>query len=207
MTTLAHVDALRSLSDRALIAEIHQLAAGERHATARVLAALMEVDARQLYRGEGCRSLFTYCTQVLHFSEYAACGRIEAARAARRFPVLLDHLADGSLTLTTVGLLAAHLTPENHAGLLVAARHQSKRDVELIVRRAATTPRCPRRCESCRRPGGSKARQPSSRAPRQTPRRPRRGSRRRRAQDPNRSVCLSPLSIPRPASFPAENLP
>ena len=69
-----------------MLAETRRLAERERGATADVIAALMELDARKLYLGEGCSSLFTYCTQVLHFSEHAAYGRIEAARAARRFP-------------------------------------------------------------------------------------------------------------------------
>jgi hypothetical protein len=59
--------------------------------------ALGELDARRLYLGEGCSSLFAYCTQVLHLSEHAAYGRIEAARAARQWPIVLDLLADGSL--------------------------------------------------------------------------------------------------------------
>ena len=71
--------------------------------------------------------------QVLHFSEHAAYLRIEAARAARRFPVILDRLADGSVHLTAVGLLAPHLTLANHAELLDAARHKSKREVEQLV--------------------------------------------------------------------------
>ena len=45
-------------------------------------------------------------------------------------PRILEFLADGSLTLTTVGLLKAHLTDENHRDLLEAARHKSKREVE-----------------------------------------------------------------------------
>ncbi len=133
MASPAHVPALHTLSDRELIAETHRLAERERHATAHVIAALMELDARRLYLAEGCSSLFTYSTPVLHFSEHAAYGRIEAARAARRFPVILDLLAEGSITLTAVGLLAAHLTPENHAGLLAAVRHRSKREVERLV--------------------------------------------------------------------------
>ena len=56
-----------------------------------------------------------------------------AARAVRRFPVVLAHLADGAVTLTAVCLLAPVLTPENHEGLLAAARHKSKRDVEHLV--------------------------------------------------------------------------
>lgn len=133
MTTSDLCAQLESLSDRDLIAEIHQLAERERHATADVIAALMELDARKLYRGEGYSSLFTYCTGVLHFSEHATYSRIEAARAARRFPVILDLLRDGSLTLTAVNLLAAQLTGENHVAVLAAARHKSKRDVELLV--------------------------------------------------------------------------
>ncbi|HET7695248.1 MAG TPA: HNH endonuclease signature motif containing protein [Vicinamibacterales bacterium] len=93
----------------------------------------MELDARRLYLAQGCSSLFTYCTQVLHLSEHAAYGRIEAARAARRFPRILELLTEGSLTLTSVGLLAPHLTAENQIALLESARRKSKRDVERLV--------------------------------------------------------------------------
>jgi 5-methylcytosine-specific restriction endonuclease McrA len=143
MTTLDHVDALRGLSDRDLIAETHRLDDRDRHATAHVIAALMEMDARELHLAEGCPSLYAYCTQVLHFSEHAAYGRIEAARATRRFPTILDRLADGSLTLTTVGLLAAHLTPENHAGLLTEARHKTKREVQVLIATLRPLPAVP----------------------------------------------------------------
>jgi hypothetical protein len=99
------------------------------------------MDARRLYLGQGFSSLFTYCTQVLRLSEHAAYGRIEAARAARRFPALLDSLADGSITLTTACLLSPHLTVENHLEVLASARCKSKREVELIV--AGLRPRPP----------------------------------------------------------------
>jgi hypothetical protein len=55
----------------------------------------------------GCSSLFPYCTQVLHLSEHAAYLRIEAARAARKYPVLLERLDAGEITLTAVSLLAS----------------------------------------------------------------------------------------------------
>ena len=73
--------------------------------------------------------------QVLHLSEHAAYGRIEAARAARRFPIVLELLTDGSVTLTAVTLLACHLSPDNHREVLNDARHRSKREVEQIVAR------------------------------------------------------------------------
>ena len=128
------------LSNAELLADVASAAQGERHATARLVVLLAEVDARRLYLGEGCSSLFTYCTQVLHLSEHAAYGRIEAARAARRFPIVLDALTEGALTLTAVTLLAPHLTPENHRGVLTEAGHKSKRDVEHIVARLRPQP-------------------------------------------------------------------
>jgi HNH endonuclease len=122
-----HVSA--ELSDKALLAEVKRLAEHERVATADLIAILAELDARRLYLGEGCSSLFSYCTRVLHLSEHAAYGRIEAARAARRHPVILDMLAAGSVNLTTVCLLTPHLTEANHVAVLNAAHHKSKREV------------------------------------------------------------------------------
>src|SRR5687768_2619522 len=121
------------LSDNQLLAEVKRLAATERRATAALIRSLMELDARRLYLGEGCSSLFTYCTQVLHLAEGAAYNRIEAARAARRFPPIIEALEDGSLTLTAVRLLAPHLTLENHRDVLASARHKSKADIERII--------------------------------------------------------------------------
>jgi 5-methylcytosine-specific restriction endonuclease McrA len=134
---------LTHLSNRELLAEVQRLAACERQATAHLIASLMEVDARRLYLGEGCSSLFTYCTQVLHLSEHAAYGRIEAARAARRFPEILELLAAGNLTLTAIGLLAPHLTPDNHVEVLDTARHKSKREVEHLIARIHPRPDVP----------------------------------------------------------------
>ena len=130
---------LECLTDDQLLAETKRLVACERLATAAVLRSLMEIDARRLYLREGCSSLFTYCTQVLHLAESAAYNRIEAARATRRFPEVLVALEDGALTLTAVRLLAPHFTADNHRELIARARHKSKRDVELLV--AALAPR------------------------------------------------------------------
>ncbi len=137
------LSAVARLSNQELLARVMHLAAREREATASLVAHLAELDARRLYLAEGCSSLFTYCTQVLHLSEHAAYGRIEAARAVRRFPVILERLAEGSVTLTTVGLLASHFTPENHRDLLEMARHQSKRQVEALVARLRPQPPVP----------------------------------------------------------------
>jgi len=128
-----NMSSISQLSDHDLLAAVQRLAGDERRATAHLIASLAELDARRLYLGEGCSSLFTYCTQVLHLSEHAAYGRIEAARAARRFSIILDRLAGGEITVTAIGLLAPHLTPDNHHELLDAARHRSKREVEHLI--------------------------------------------------------------------------
>lgn len=125
------------LSDRALLVETERAAENERVTTGRLIGLLSEVDAHRLYLGQGCASLFTYCTQVLRLSEHAAYGRIEAARAARSFPLVLDRLIRGELTLTAVGLLRPHLTADNHIELLDAAKYKSKREVEELVARFA----------------------------------------------------------------------
>lgn len=122
-----------ALSDVELIERLKSLASNERHATVQLVAHLAEMDARRLYLGEGCSSLFTYCTQVLHLSEHAAYGRIEAARAARKFPMLLEAVASGALHLTAVTLIAPHLTVENVNSVIAAARHKTKRDVEELA--------------------------------------------------------------------------
>jgi hypothetical protein len=127
------IDIPSHLSDEDLVAEVKSLARCEREATASLLAYLGELDARRLYLAAGFSSLFTYCCEVLHFSEPAAYNRIEAARAARRFPAILRMLGEGSLSLATVRLLASHLTADNHQELLAAARGKSKRQVEELL--------------------------------------------------------------------------
>jgi hypothetical protein len=131
------------LTDDELLKEVVRLAGDERTATARLIAALAEIDTRRLYLGQGCPSLFVYCTRVLHLSEHAAYGRIEAARVARRFPIVLQMLERGDVTLTTVSLLASHLTDTNHFDLLTGARHRSKREVEEIVAQVRPRPDVP----------------------------------------------------------------
>jgi 5-methylcytosine-specific restriction endonuclease McrA len=137
-----HTTALSDLSDDQLLVEVHRLAAAERCATVVLIRSLIELDARpHLYLREGCSSLFVYCTRILHLAEGSTYNRIEVARAARRFPIVLDALEEGALTLTGARLLAPHLTEENCHDVLAAARHQSKSDVErLVASRAAVAP-------------------------------------------------------------------
>jgi len=131
------------LTDDELLRRVRDLAGREREATVELVAHLAEVDTRKLYLSQGYGSLFSYCTESLRLAEHAAYNRIEAARASRRFPRILDRLADGSLNLSTVRLLAPHLTSETHEKLLDQAAGKTKRAVEALVARLAPRPDVP----------------------------------------------------------------
>jgi hypothetical protein len=132
------------LSDQDLLARIGALASQEREASVDLVAHLAALDTRpSLHASKGCGSLFRYCTEVLRLSEDAACNRIEAARACRSFPVILDHLASGAMSLTSVRLLRRHLTPENHEAVLARACGRSRREIEALVAELAPRPDVP----------------------------------------------------------------
>src|SRR5713226_4514433 len=112
---------LSRLSDQNLVAQVARLAAAERNSTASLIAHLAELYGRRLHERAGYSSLFTFCTAALHLSEYEAYDRMRAAKVARRYPGVLGMLASGQLTLTTIRLLAPHLTPRNHQDLFAEA--------------------------------------------------------------------------------------
>src|SRR5688572_32396432 len=124
---------ITQLSDHDLDAALLRLASTEHDATVALVEHLAELAARRLHLTAGYRSLFEYCREVLALSEGEAYNRVIAARAVRKFPVVLEWLADGSVNLTTIRLLFKHLTPENHHELLEASLHQTKRDVERLI--------------------------------------------------------------------------
>jgi hypothetical protein len=137
------ISSLTGVPDQDLLSRLADLARHERGVTVELIGHLVELDARKLYRAEGYGSLFRYCTDALRLSEHAAYCRIEAAHIARTFPVVLDRLADGSLNLTTLGLIGPHLRPENQAELLAQVAGRSKRDVQALVARLAPQPDVP----------------------------------------------------------------
>src|SRR5262249_34906996 len=86
-------------SDDALHHNAITHAVSERGSTADLLADLAEIDVRRFYVAMAYPSLFAYCMAELKLSADAAYKRIKVARAARRFPVIFDAVADGRLNL------------------------------------------------------------------------------------------------------------
>jgi len=70
--------------------------------------------------------MYVFCVRAKHMSEDVAFKRIRAARAARRYPVILREIAQGRLHLTGVALLSKYLKPGNARELLAAAVHKSR---------------------------------------------------------------------------------
>jgi hypothetical protein len=121
------------LTNDELIARLESSAACTRQATADCVHFLVEMDRRNLHLALGYRSLYRYCRDALHFSEAESYPRMQAASAARRFPVVLPMLAEGRLHLAAVRELAPHLSDENHLALLGSAFYRTKREVVALV--------------------------------------------------------------------------
>jgi len=131
---------LDHLSDPELLRALTALVTRERITTAELLAHIAEVDARRLYAPAGYPSMHAYCVEELRLSEDSAFRRIRAARTARQYPVIFTALADGRLSLTAVILLTPYLSRANAAGLLKAAVHKSRSEIEeLLARRFPRT--------------------------------------------------------------------
>ena len=116
--------------------DIRAAAVRERTDTADFLSLIAEYDALRLYVEDGYASMHAFCVGELLLCEESAYKRIQAARAARKFPQLLPALAEGRLHLSAIFLLAPHLTAENIDELVGASTHKSFRFVrDLIARR------------------------------------------------------------------------
>ena len=134
---------LARLSDDELAARVKSLAVREHATAAQVIAHLAEMGTRDACLRAGYGSLFVYCRDALGLSAADACQRIEVARALRRFPVIRTMLADGSMSLASVRLLASCLTQANHRAVLESARGKRKSEVEEIMVRLAPRPDAP----------------------------------------------------------------
>jgi hypothetical protein len=131
---------LAGLAEVELVAQVKVLIEREHDVTAEIVAHLAELDTRDVHLRAGYPSLYLYCRDALGLSEWEAYNRIEVARAARRFPVILQLLAEGAVTLTAVKLLAPHLTSDNYREVLETARGKRKADVEQLVARLSPKP-------------------------------------------------------------------
>jgi len=121
------------LSDGAALSGLDRLLRAEYPHEAEVLSYVAIVDARQLYRAEGYPSTAEFLMGRWHLCRSSAFRRQRAARAARRFPVLFEAVAEGRLNLTAVDLLAGYFTADKVEELIAAATHKRREDVEQLI--------------------------------------------------------------------------
>jgi hypothetical protein len=126
--TLAEVQHLSRLSDTRLLEATAALVRRRDTQTALIVAHLAVIAKRQAYRPLGYSSLYRYCVHELHLSEHSAYKHGWAVRFARRFPAVLESLAEGRVHLAGVCELARHMTTANAAELLAAATHRTRRE-------------------------------------------------------------------------------
>ena len=124
---------LTHLSNEVLRRELTTNAAREKEATAELLAHIAEFDERKLFLPEAFPSMLDYCIRELRLSEEAAKKRLWVARAGRGCPGVFEALASGRVHLAGLVVLARHLSPENASGLLAAAEHKSREEIERLV--------------------------------------------------------------------------
>lgn len=129
------------MSTPLLFKSLESLAKNERRNLPRILARLAELDKRDAAARDHL-SLFRYCLRRLRWSESDTAKRIHAARKAARYPAIHALLARGRLNMSTLLLIAPHLTDDNHRVLIARAENRSVRDVEALV--AAIAPKTER---------------------------------------------------------------
>lgn len=138
-----HIPSFRDFTDSALIAEVRRLAGSEREATALLVASLAEFDQRRLHLSQGYSSTFDYCRKALGLTEHESLNRIEAARAIRQHPMLLEKLRTGAVSLTAIRLLAPHLTSANVGAVVAEAKGLTTEGIRLLIAKLHPRPPVP----------------------------------------------------------------
>lgn len=122
----------RAFSNAALLTRLRELAFRERDAVADFVACLTEVDRRaDAILVEGYPSLFEFCVRDLKLAESTAYQRVNAAKLARARPEILSLLADGSINLSNLCLIATQL--EGNPTLLQRIVGKRKREVQELL--------------------------------------------------------------------------
>ncbi len=197
--------ALARLDDLQLLGRLEELVSKRGQMTAELLAHLGEVDRRKLYLAQACSSMHGYCTARLHLSDAAAYRHIRAARLGRRHPLVLELVAAGKLHLSAVCLLSPYLTEANHRGLLKAAVHRSKRQIEVLIAERFPKPDAPSQLRKLPEPRARpKARSDAGDASSVAPIAPPTTAQELRRAEPSGTPSTK---APTQASSPAENPP
>src|SRR3954471_12130848 len=102
------------LNNQQVISGMDQTVSHERGNLVLFLRYLIEIERRELFLEEGASTIHDYCERFLGLCHGTTLKRVWVARAAHRFPVILDVLGEAKLTLMAISFLVKHLTQENY---------------------------------------------------------------------------------------------
>ncbi len=131
------------MTDNEILSRLAALSKKQAEAECEIIAYLVEVNLRSLHLKKAYRSLFEFTFKFLKCSEATASRRVAVTRIAGKFPVVLEMLRTQQATLTSLALIAPHLTHENQAYLLEKVAGASKRETEKLI--AGFSPEKPKR--------------------------------------------------------------
>jgi hypothetical protein len=107
----------------------------QRNQKVKTLRFLAEIEERRIHLLAAASSMWDYARRFLRMSHGTAYRHIVGARLCRRFPFLLERIAQGELHLTTLAQIASFLTPENVRELVDETKGKSRTDVDLVLRK------------------------------------------------------------------------
>ncbi len=136
---------LEQLSDEALKSTADQLVGLHRRTTANLLACLVEVARRDLHLIDGASTLADWCMARWGLSEDQAWTYTKVVEVARKYPLALQMVADGRLSLSGVRALRPHLSDENADERLREAAGKTRSDLQLLIARWSPRPDVPAR--------------------------------------------------------------
>ncbi|MDB4942839.1 MAG: hypothetical protein JWP97_2373 [Labilithrix sp.] len=139
--------ALTAYADDQLLAALQALRSAKRRIDARMLRMLVEVEDRRLELRSAYTSIYDFCRRFLLMSESGAFRRSVAVKMVRRHPELLEHLAEGHLTLSSMVMLDGLLTHENAASLVASVSGKTTSEVKALLVEQAPRPDVPTRLE------------------------------------------------------------
>ena len=91
---------LKAMRDAEILSQLKILVAKEREILTETLYHLLEVQERKLHLEEGYPSLYSYCVEVLGYTEAQAYRRLSAMQLLKEIPELKKNIESGSLNLT-----------------------------------------------------------------------------------------------------------
>ena len=129
---------MNNLNNQEIINKVEGLIQKQREGRSELIKHLIEFDKRQLHLALGFSGLFSYLVNKHKFSESSAYRYSQTVKVAKLFPVVIEDLNSGSLSLSNLTkaskkLLSNSLTSSEKVGLLDELKGVAKKEVEKIL--------------------------------------------------------------------------